>query len=544
MSTTNTIPDPLIPAALGVVTLPFASAKDHAAFGGEENVKDRREDLRLLAEGGWVARRSFGTPHLRAEYRYWPLPKLQEGLLEDATPSDDADEDEINRAESHRTWCEKRRTGLGVMARRPDVAATIARVAARLAMVIEDHCPSFCEYFNSGPLDSLLEYNGRLVGVIWMGPALPRSSVRRRLNELRAICSRYPLCTVVLVPSVFDRDTLFQSMRKLGLTGAVATVADAVDDKGDAGWRTTAFPRTVGGIAEVGDMVRSAPTGGFALPYLEERSTPLRGVGGAPVINDLPPKAQEIINLLVDWPVTPRRDLINMLNTSSSTFSQMLGKLRRHDYVIELRVNGKPCYALSDECISDVSARDRRDKAALLDSISVKRRYQLSEDPSWSEYAEHFWGWRVREYMGQVRHEHTVTEILGQLCKTLPRETGWEVRYMLPPPTRSYIEFSPGNRLGLMEAALEKWRGRPGTVEEVLEEDEVFVFHPDAIVQVTDGRSFRNFLLEVELTARTTRQWQERLKTYMLHSLVRQRGVLPLFVVDSVASVGRASISP
>ena len=516
-----------------ISNLPFGSTTDLAAI--DDLHPDRlREHLRVLHDLGLVDCRFFGTPVLRSEKRWWCTTHGYNALLQNA-----AADDEI--ATIRESWA-----GLGVSARRPDVAAVTTRVVKRLVSGILDRAPVFVVHFGAGPLDCLVELSGnRLIGVIHAGPALRRSSVWNRLKGLKEmpIASQYSV--LILAPTVFDRNAFLDQMRSLGLSGAVATVDAAVNSTNSC-WLVPGEDGWFGYKDIAANHVRSlvfrkdqspVTSDDLELPLTEGRTTPVRGIETSPALH-MPPSAKRFLQLLGDWVMLPREDALGILGVSSSQFSNIMRPLKTAGLVSTVEWEGKTAYAQSDAGISYASARDRSDPGAMLDLLSVSHRHQIPDGATRKQMIAARRGKLARWSLTNFQHNTVVTETVGNLTRELRDHSDWRVNEIIP-PKRGRIAITPGSNVGRLRAALLGWRVR-STKRPTVAETKDLVIYPDALTFVQAAGGVLRLLLEVELTARTPKALQDRLENHVLHSVVRPDDTFTLFVFGSPESEAKA----
>ena len=523
------IPDHAVWELETVASMPFGAAHDYGIIDGL-NTDSVRAKLRELLRLGYVDCATFGTPELRSERRWWASPLGYRALEED---TDDADARSLIREDL---------AGLGIMAKRPDVAAVIIRLVARFVpFVIGSRAVDFT-FFSSGPLDCLVSFSEhRFVGIIYAGPGLRRPSVWRRLKELKELPRASLYCVLVLTPTTFDRTIVLAQLANLELNGATAVtyaalggyprcwLAPDVDgwlshkDIGDGRLMSWTFTQD-GSPVTISDL-------GLSLP--QERKTEVRNVDKAPALN-LRPLAKRLINMLANWPILARDSAIAMLQVSPSQFSDLLKSLRMLDFVTTLEISGVIYYTLSSEGISYISSRDRCDHAAMLDTLSVERMWRVpAESPLKYDIAS-YRGRYIRSILNNLYHNDLVHETIGYLSVALRKDSTWRVTDLIP-PRRARMAITPGQRLSTLQSELRGWRVRK-TDRSDITKDRAITFYPDGIVTVSRNHEFRSVLLEVELSAKTAREWQDRLEAYALYSLVRPETDLVLVVVGSSTS--------
>ena len=524
--TSNTIPVRSAVTLATVGNIAFASASDYAMICGVKP-DTLRSYLRELKTLGYVQSTHFGTPDLRSEPRWWSTKRGYEARLAIAT-------DETTRAEIRRDWA-----GLGAMTRRPDVAAVISRTTALLCRQVNDRGTPRIHYFKAPPLDCLIEFaRHRFVAILYAGPTLPRRSLWKRLDNFGKlpIASRYLL--LVLTPTVFDRNICRDQLRTLGLNGVVASTGAAVEgdlpswlDPRQEGWldyAALAENRLVR-LHWTSDErpVRASQLG---LTYLPERRTPVRRAGQAADLN-MSPLAKRFLVLLGQWVMLDRQSAIDLLGVSASQFSGLLGTLRGLGLVATEEFDGITYYALSDTGISHRSAQDRRDAEAMQTTLSTARRWEVPAGASLKDDIKSRRGAAVRKFLTNRVHDTLTTEVIGYLNTEVPKVSDWRVSAHIP-AKRARITFTPGDgvRWGLIG-----WR-KMKTDRSAVDGNSEIQFFADGVVYLSNssGNTLR-LLLEVERKASTHREWQDRLETYVLYSLVRPSYDLPLMVVPSPA---------
>ena len=527
------IPDRSLRTLEMVASAPFGPAQDYARF--EDLHPDRvREKLRELYALDYVDCHSFGTYTLRSERRWWLTTHGYRALLENA-------QDEARRAMVRRHW-----SGLGVMARRADVAAVVTRVVARLAPYISGPSPIRFHYFNSGPLDCVVELDGhRFISVIHAGPALRRRSVWARLKTLKEMpfASNYPL--LILAPTIFDRNSFLAQIRTLGLNGLVAMESAALDG-GVLCWLAPDTKEWVSykDIAQKRLMSRyftkdESPMRitDLELSFLDERTTPVRHIKESPALN-LSPLGKRLLDTLIHWPSLDRDDAINMLKITGPQLSDLLRSLRALDLITTEEADGVTYYSQSDVAISYTSARDRCDPSAILDLLSVSRRWEVPPTASRKQVIASYRGSLIRSILANREHDSLVTEAMGYVTCELANHSDWRVIQSLP-PRRARIALTPDRSIDTLRSALNLWRVL-STKRSGIAQDRSIVVFPDALIYVIAGRTTLRIVLEVELTATTRGEWQDRLESHVMHSLLRSPAQFTLFVVGSSNSEATA----
>ena len=516
------IPDRYMSMLDTVSNTPFGSARDYASVT-HLSVDSAREYLRELEKLGFVSNRHFGTPELASERRWWASMSGYRDLLTEFPHH--ADQSRIRREVA----------GLGVMKRRPDVAAIITRLVARLAPFTvarrANSLPHFqLNYFNAGPLDCLVEVDtNRFLGVICAGPFLRGTSLSRRLNMLKKLvrASRYNV--LILTAGVFDREVALRQLHDGGLRGAVAAAAVAVGEN-NLCWRSLESERMLSHWAVASRYFTSlhfVKSGRLVvkhdldLPFLPERRTPVRNVGQVAALS-LPPLAKRFMVLLGYWPLLPRDAALNMLRVSAPQFSDLLRRMRDLDLVATDEIDGAVHYSLSDAGIAYASVRDRRDGVAMLDTLSVERREDGARRGS-----------VIGDLLSKWRHDRLVTEAIGNLAGAL-RGSEWRITETVP-PRQGRMAIKPDEDVYEWQADLSNWRVLATDGIELFKDREID-FYPDAIVYLSSGGDTIRILFELELSTTTVGAWQKRLEKYLLHSFRRQPGDVVLFVIGSSAS--------
>ena len=514
-----------------IANSPFGTASDYSILD-EMKTDTVREYIRDLRRLGYVNTKRFGTLYLKTAPRTWVTTRGANSFLQNSSNEDDIVTMRRNMA------------GLGVMARRADVAALVTRLAAKLTPYVKDPGTVFIHYLDSPPLDAVIQYQGnRLVGVLYAGPNLPRRSVWKRLKKLKElpITSRY--LTLILAPTIHDRNVVFGQLSTLGDLRCVvaytyAAVADTVapwrvPDKDDWASYRDLGEEKIRSLVSTRDK-SPVRIDDLELRFLGERSTPVRQVSERVDLN-LPPLAKELAVLLGQWGLLARPAALPMLGVSSPQMSGLLRKLRACNLVSTERVGGYIYYSLSDTGISYRATHDRCDVNAMLNSLSPVRRWSVPAGAPLREDIRSRIGSYVRQRLANLKHDDYVSVYCAQ-CKTITWPSEYEIGDVVP-STRSWSTFVPGKRLSTLQSALTAWRERPTDRPNVLKgEWDSVGFRPDAILFLhSPTHASLMLFLEVELTASTPLAWQDRLELYMLYSLVRPSNIIPLFIVPSEA---------
>ena len=525
------LPRALHPTLFYVAHTSFGTAADYAEISYRK-INTLRGHLRQLKALNYVASKSFGTPDLESTARWWSLPRGFRALEENAANERD------------RAWPGSYMAGLGVMARRPDVAAVIARLVAQLA----PHVPAPKQYTNlnyvkSGPIDAVAAFpGGRYVLIFYVGLGLPRTSVWDRLKKLQELpVARRYLC-LILAPTIHDRNIILSQLRHRQLEGlncVVSTTHISVTTTG--GWLD---PRQHGWITNKDlcqsrlsafifpDEDRRVSLRDLNLEFLRPRKTSVRGIA-ADVDLRLPPNAKKLLILLWNSPVFNRQDVMNVLGIHSEPqFSGLLRRLRELDLIVTEHIDGDAYYCLSDQGISHRATQDRCDVTAMRDRLSPTRRWPVPPGASLEADIKSRRGRVLRRAMRNIQHNSGVTKVVGQLCTEMGGHPRWQIGDILW-PTRTRMSFTPGSRLIDLGWDLLDWRVHNTHRPDLKAKDQLIQFVPDAMVFLhSDNRSICA-LIEVELNASTPREWQDRLETYALYSHMRSSDYLPLFIVPS-----------
>ena len=495
----------------------FSAPRDIAALSAQE-VDTVRSHVKALERCGYARGRHFGTPYLRTEKRWWVADR---GYRAEIAAADNAAQAHVIREE---------RAGLGAMVLRPDAAALINRVVATIVPHVEDTSELYTSYFDSGPLDLLLEFSkDRFLFFMYVDQALRRRRVWTRLKELRELFTGSMYHTVVITTT--SKDRLFASnwLRNLSLPGSVGTVHHVLNPGLQPwwNWEEEKWEDSAGVSSQVGyrtytETGKRVPVTDMQLPFIGPRTTPVRGVATAAALN-VPRRAKEIVELLHLWPKTARSSLKTILGVSSSQLSDHLRPLRERGLVATER-QGRVMYCLLTrdgiKQVADRGAASSRDLYNLLspDYIKDERGRTVRE------------GTLVRAREGEPEHHDLVMESIGLISTAIRKETVWKVAGLIP-PRRGRLPFSPGDRVEDFRDALFDWIPQASRRRQLNTNTELVIF-PDATIEVEDQTSARtDLLVEVELSSATEAEWRERLERYVLYSLMRPSSCLPLFVV-------------
>ena len=516
---TCALSDTLYEALLAVAELPFGTVGDYSTLDGVK-VSTRRSEMLALVKAGLVGRHSFGATELPAANRFWATSAGYESQRLRA-----GDDTQLE-------WHAEQQAALATMSARPDVAAIIARVAANFTTGVGTPSPWYVYYYRTGPLDCVVDLSGHAIGVLWMGPSQSRTRILERLSELRTMCDGRPPHVVVVVPTAYDHDVIdvAPGAREMSITILTPREVAAGD------FSHPSDEETLGLVAS------SPPITDLPLQSVEPRRTPVRPFGHHPALH-LSPQVKKLIDLLVHWPLTPRSHLVEMMGihgrSGNSQFSQLLARLRKYDFLRLVDVVGTPGLALSDAALSHVGVRDRRDVTALKSRLSVENLPQLLGGALPSQSAADAESSRIAVYFHQPRHERIITEVIGYLCRSAHAMPGYAVDHFLPSPESLYHgeQWSEDK----MIRALVDWRVLPTNRDPV---DDVVAtlpidIYPDALVEITYPGDYHTVMLEVELTARSERQWQDRLERYILLATSAYDLRVPAIVVESETSVRR-----
>lgn len=511
-----------------VSQMPFGSVGDYAKLLAVH--PDRiRERLRKLFESDYVNHRSFGTTTLRSERRWWATTHGYRARLGIAQTDEE-------RARVQREWC-----GLGVMSRRADVAAVVMRMVTYLASHVSDPSTIRLNFFDAQPLDCLVELSGNhFLSVIHAGPALRHRSIWDRLKVLADMNLSSQYLLMIIAPTIHDRNIFLIHARRLKLNCVVATESSVIS--GGTGWLDTATNQWASykQLAEK-RMVSLRFTRDqspvemrhLELPFLEGRTTPVRKITESPALNT-PPLGKRFLDTLVHWPILHRFNAQHILGVSASQLSDLLKRLRARDLIVTEVIDGDHHYYLSDDAISYIAARDRCDSAAMHNLLSGSQRFDVPMDASRKRVIASRRGSLIRSRLTNFRHDGLVSEALGYLIDELPANAGWRVIQFLSSP-RSRISLTPGSRTPKLRGALLNWR-LLATKRKGINERSSIVTVPDALVFIEAGEVTLRIGLEVELTATTRKEWQDRLEAHMLHSLLRSPEQLVLFVIGTPES--------
>lgn len=516
-----------------VCNFQFATAVDYAVINGIRP-DTTREHLRELRSLGYVDTNSFGSLYLKSEPRWWVTTRGRNALLVNAPGHED------------RAAIRYHMAGLGVMARRADVAALISRLTARLTPHITEPGTVFVHYFDSGPLDALIQYQGnRFVGVIYAGPSLARRNVWRRFRTLKEMPLTAGYLTMVLAPTIYDRNVFLNQISTLGDLKCVVSYTHTAVAATGAPWKAPGQKNWISYKQLAQDRVRSrvftrdntaVQIDDLELRFLDERTTPVRRVSERVDLN-LPPLAKKLEVALGQWGMLARPAVMHKLGVSSPQLSGLLKKLRVLDLISTERIGGLTYYALSDSGISHRAAQDRCEPTALLDFLSTTPQWPVPAGAPPRDYIRSKRGSFIRQRLENRQHDDLVSALVNYLKVTLPKYSDYATGDVVP-SMRSWYTFTPGDRLSQFQSALSNWRELPTDRPNVVKDKHVPIgFRPDAIAFLhSPTRASLILLLELEQSASTPLAWQDRLEVYMLYSLVRPEHVLPLLVVPSEAS--------
>ena len=497
----------------------FAAARDLAALTGQD-VDTVRSHLQTLERYGYARGRYFGTPYLRTEKRWWAPDRGYRARIAAAATEEEANEVRGERA------------ALGAMVLRPDTAALLNRVASQIAPHVEDPAPIFSDWFDAGPLDLMIQFaDDRFLFIVYADQALRRPRVWKRLRELRELFTGSMYHTMVITTTSRDRLIATAQLKNLNLPGSVGTV-DHVLNPGLSpwwDWQAAKWRDAAGVASQVRAKTYTATEkrvtlSDIQLPFMEPRTTPVRGVATAAALH-ISPLAKRILELLQLWPKTARSSIMSILGCSSSQLADQFRPLRRHGLVVTER-QGRIMYCLlTPRGIKYVGDRGR---------ASPRELYRLLgpayvEDERGRTVRE---GSLVRALEGEPEHHDLVMESTGLVSKAIRNDPEWSVAGLIP-PRRGRLPFKPGPRASQFRGALQDWIPQASRRRQLRENTELVIF-PDATIEVEDQAAGRTELfLEIELSSVTETEWRERLERYVLLSLFRLPSQIPLFVVPN-----------
>ena len=390
-----------------------------------------------------------------------------------------------------------------LLAERLDAVAVLYHVAAMVADADPHDDPARVDHYRHGPYDMLLTLSeGRTIGVVRQGPALPTSRLRYRLRSIERLnYSVRPFVTLVLTHA--DQATR-RAVRSLGdpsehLRTFVVTeeVLLAVDHTGvvwqqcgrgldnDPPVRIDADASLEGilALAErlldtiysfLGKSPKPNPASLYPSNVQASMPEPTEQLASSLSVQ-LTRAEKDALDLLAGWPLCTRDQLAGLMGgVTLRRVNQVLRSLIQRGLVR----TDEPLHMLSDEGLTYLARRDRAAVGLTLDRWSAEPLYQN---------ADIYAGTAVRALASQMRHHAGVVDFAAALSAEVARSPDHDLFDLLP-TSRSSIGYRYDRT--------------------------TYVIYPDASFILEYQGRWLPYLLEFERRATTPKRARVRLKSY------------------------------
>ena len=480
-------------ALLLLCATPLATVDELSRFG-RIPASTLRDRLKKLTERGLVG----SVPHhlsvlgSRPQRRYFPTKK---GVI--AAGMATKGRDHMLRAYPvSKQW-------FRLLAERLDAVAVLYRVAAMVADADTHDDPLRVDHYRNGPYDMLLTLSeGRTIGLVRQGPALPTSRLRYRLRSIERLNdSDRPFVTLVLTHA--DQATR-RAIRSLGDPSEHLRTFVATEEEFLAGDHTGVVWQQCGSGLDNDPPVRidadASLVGIQALAeHLLDTSYSFLGKSPKPNPDSLYPSGmqaampepieqlasalsvqltraeKDVLDLLTAWPLCTREQLAGLMGgVTLRRVNQVLRSLSQRGLVR----SDETLRMLSDEGLTYLARRDRAAVGLTLDRWSAEPLYMN---------ADIYPGTAVRALASQLRHHAGVIEFAAGLSAEVSRSTDHDLWDLLP-TSRSSIGYRYD------------WT--------------TYVIYPDASFTLEYQGRWRPYLLEFERRATTPKRARARLKSY------------------------------
>ena len=485
-------------ALLLLCATPLATVDELSRFG-RVPASTLRERLEKLAKRGLAG----SVPHhlsmlgARSQRRYFPTEK---GVVAGGVATK-------GRAHMLRAYPVSKQW-FRLLAERLDAAAVLYRVAAIVADADPHQKPVRVDHYRKGPYDMLLTLSeGRSIGLLRQGPALPTSKLRYRLRSIERLpSSDRPFVT--LVQTHADQATR-RAIRSLGDPSEhrrtfVATEGEllAGDHKGvvwqqcgtglgdDPPVRVSPDASLTGILAWMDRLLDSSysflrdnpkPNPGGLYPSGVQAAMPEPTQQLTSVLGVLLTRAdRDALDLLAAWPLCTRGQLAGLMGgVTLRRANQVLRSLSQRSLV---RADG-PLHMLTDDGLTYLARRDRAAVGLTLD--------RWSAEPSYSDPGV-YTGTALRALASQLQHHAGVTGFAAALSIEVARSPDYDLFDLLP-TSRSSIGYRYD------------WT--------------TYVILPDASFTLEYRDRWRPYLLEFERRATTPKRILDRLESYRRYFL-------------------------
>ena len=390
-----------------------------------------------------------------------------------------------------------------LLAERLDAVAVLHHVAAMVADADPHDDPVRVDHYRHGPYDMLLTLSeGRTIGVVRQGPALPTSRLRYRLRSIERLNdSDRPFVTLVLTHA--DQATR-RAVRSLGDPSEHLRTFVVTEGELLAGDHTGVAWYQCGSGLGLDPPVRIEADASLpGILALAERllDTSYSFLGKSPKPNPdglnpsnvqaaMPDPAEQlsralsvrltraekdVLDLLTAWPLCTREQLAGLMGgVTLRRVNQVLHALAQNGLVR----SDETLHMLSDEGLTYLARRDRAAVGLTLDRWSAEPLYQN---------ADIYAGTAVRALASQMRHHSGVVDFAAALSAEVARSPDHDLWDLLP-TSRSSIGYRYD------------WT--------------TYVIYPDASFTLEYQGQWLPYLLEYERRATTPKRARVRLKSY------------------------------
>ena len=480
-------------ALLLLCATPLATVEELSRFG-RIPASTLRDRLKKLTERGLVDSVSHHLSALgsRPQRRYFPTEK---GVIAGGMATKGR-EHMLRAYPVSKQW-------FRLLAERLDAVAVLYRVAAMAADADPHDDPVRVDHYRHGPYDMLFTLSeGRTIGVVRQGPALPTSRLRYRLRSIERLNdSDRPFITLVLTHA--DQATR-RAVRSLGDPSEHLRTFVVTEEEFLAGDHTGVVWQQCGsGLDNDPPVLIEADASLAVILALAERllDTSYSFLGKSPEPNpdslypssvqasmpdptkqfspalsvQLTRAEKDVLDLLAAWSLCTREQLAGLMGgVTLRRVNQVLRSLTQRGLVR----TDEPLHMLTDEGLTYLVRRDRTAVGLTLDRWSAEPLH-LNADI----YA----GTAVRALASQLRHHAGVVDFAAALSAEVARSPDHDLWDLLP-TSRSSIGYRYD------------WT--------------TYVIHPDASFTLEYEGRWRPYLLEFERRATTPKRARARLKSY------------------------------
>ena len=435
----TSLPDQLKDTLLLVCSTPLAAVEELSSLDRVPGAT-LRDRLARLTKRGLVDsiehRLSALGPHPRR--RYFPT---EEGVTAAAAESEER-EVMLELYPVTRQW-------IRLLAERLDAVAVLYHVAAMVADADQSEEPARADHYRHGPYDMLITLSeGRSIGLIRHGPALPTANLRYRLRSKERLAYRdQPLITLVLTHStqamrrairslgdpMEHRTTLVACEREL-LTGGTEAYAwqqcgtgRGIPVRIDPDIRLAAILRHADRLVDRSSSSRRKrrtldPEALYSPDVQATMPEPAKQLRSALAVQ-MTRTEKEVLDLLYAWPLCTRRQLAGLMGgVTRHRVGQVLRILVHRSLA---RADG-PHHVLTDRGLTYLARRDRAAVGPTLDRWSPEHQHPGDGK------APYYEGSSLRANANQLDHQAGITDLAASLTAEVARSPDHELLDLQP----------------------------------------------------------------------------------------------------------------